>query len=68
MDRGTWQATVHGVARVGHNLGTKPPLPTTVNIFSGLFAICVLSLVICLFVTFARSVIGLFGGFFTVEC
>ena len=26
MDRGVWQATVHGVARVGHNLTTKPPL------------------------------------------
>ena len=26
MDRGGWQATVHGVARVGHNLTTKPPL------------------------------------------
>ena len=24
-DRGAWQATVHGVARVGHNLATKPP-------------------------------------------
>ena len=24
MDRGAWQATVHGVARVGHNLVTKP--------------------------------------------
>ena len=23
MDRGTWQATVHGVARVRHNLATK---------------------------------------------
>ena len=23
MDRGAWQATVHGVARAGHNLGTK---------------------------------------------
>ena len=23
MDRGGWQATVHGVARVGHNLVTK---------------------------------------------
>ena len=23
MDRGTWQATVHGVARVGHNSVTK---------------------------------------------
>ena len=25
MDRGAWQATVHGVARVGHDLTTKPP-------------------------------------------
>ena len=23
--RGAWQATVHGVARVGHDLVTKPP-------------------------------------------
>ena len=27
MNRGPWQATVHGVARVGHNLATKPPPP-----------------------------------------
>ena len=25
MDRGPWQATVHGVARVGHDVVTKPP-------------------------------------------
>ena len=25
-DRGAWQATVPGVARVGHNLATKSPL------------------------------------------
>ena len=25
MDRGTWQATVHGVTRVGRDLVTKPP-------------------------------------------
>ena len=25
MDRGAWRATVHGVARVGHNFVTKPP-------------------------------------------
>ena len=24
MDRGTWQATVHGVTRVGLDLATKP--------------------------------------------
>ena len=29
MDRGTWWATVHGVARVRHDLATKPlPLPS----------------------------------------
>ena len=25
MDRGAWQATVHVVARVGHDLASKPP-------------------------------------------
>ena len=25
VDRGAWQATVLGVARVGHDLATKPP-------------------------------------------
>ena len=25
MDRGAWQATVHGAAEVGHDLATKPP-------------------------------------------
>ena len=28
MDRGAWQATVHGVARVGHDLVTNPPPPS----------------------------------------
>ena len=27
MVRGDWQATVHGIARVGHGLATKPPPP-----------------------------------------
>ena len=27
VDREAWQATVHGVARAGHNLVTKPPPP-----------------------------------------
>ena len=31
MDRGAWRATVHGVARVGQNLATKPPPPDTPN-------------------------------------
>ena len=25
MDRGAWQATIHRVARVGHDLVNKPP-------------------------------------------
>ena len=25
MDRGAWQATVRGVARIGHDIATKPP-------------------------------------------
>ena len=25
MDRGIWWATVHGIARVRHNLAAKPP-------------------------------------------
>ena len=25
LDRGAWQATVHGIARVGHDLATKSP-------------------------------------------
>ena len=31
MDRGAWQATVHGITRVRHNLVTKP-LPSTLHI------------------------------------
>ena len=27
MGKGTWQATVHGIARVGHNLESKLPPP-----------------------------------------
>ena len=27
MDRGAWQATVHGVTRVRHDLATKSPPP-----------------------------------------
>ena len=39
MDRGAWQAPVHGVARVGHNLVTKSPRgnkvrPVTLLLFS----------------------------------
>ena len=37
MDGGAWQATVHGVARVRHDLATKPPPPLFISIsLSGL--------------------------------
>ena len=29
MDSGAWRATVHGVARIGHDLATKLPPPYT---------------------------------------
>jgi len=29
MERGVWQAMVHGIARAGHDLATKPPTTTT---------------------------------------
>ena len=32
IDRGAWQATVHGIARVGHNLATKLP-PQSLSYF-----------------------------------
>ena len=31
MDRAAWRATVQGVARVRHNLATKPPPPPAVQ-------------------------------------
>ena len=34
MDRGAWQATVHGVARIGHDLATKPPPLTSIHAMS----------------------------------
>ena len=45
MDSGDWQATVHGVARVGPNLATKPP-PPHVYIFYTL-DLSVFTLLIC---------------------
>ena len=41
MDRGAWRATVHGVARVGHNLAIKLPpeslrdLSKVTNVWAG---------------------------------
>ena len=33
MDRGAWQARVHGVARVGHYLVSKPPQVDRIRMF-----------------------------------
>ena len=43
MDRGAWQATVHGVARVRHDLATKPPPPNYLQTEKGY---CTLDLLI----------------------
>ena len=44
MDRGAWWATVHGVARVGHDSAAKPLPPPLKNKVEGLtlssFKIC----------------------------
>ena len=34
MDRGAWQATVHGVATVRHDLATKPPPQAILTAFT----------------------------------
>ena len=31
MDKGAWLATVDGIARVGHDLATKPPPPAYIK-------------------------------------
>ena len=40
MDRGTWQATVQGITRVGHNLATKPPPPQGLSGKHNLYISC----------------------------
>ena len=34
MDRGAWQATVHEITKVRHDLATKLPITSNMNIFS----------------------------------
>ena len=36
-DRGAWQATVHGIARVGHDLATKPLPPLVCKVDTDLW-------------------------------
>ena len=46
MDRRAWQATVHGIARVRHELATKPP-PFFIKLFSLIDYYKILSMVPC---------------------
>ena len=39
MDRGAWGPAVHGVARVRHDLVTKPPPPSD-GVFSNFIFVC----------------------------
>ena len=43
MDRGAWQATVHGLARVGHDLMTKPPPSNLIKLLRFFFSFFFLS-------------------------
>ena len=36
MDRGAWQATVHGVARIGHYLATERKKERQIRIYSSM--------------------------------
>ena len=42
MDTGAWWTTVHGVARAGQDLATKPPSPPSITVMSFLiiFKVC----------------------------
>ena len=43
MDRGAWRVMTHRVAKVGHNLATKPPPPprmlATTGVWDGLYPV-----------------------------
>ena len=41
MDRGAWQATAHGIARVRHDLMSKPP-PLTLHFVHSLICLILL--------------------------
>ena len=40
MDRGAWQATDHGIARVRHDLVTKPPLKGSTSLLCPFLTLC----------------------------
>ena len=46
MDGGAWQAVVHGVARVGHDLAAKPT--TTSDKVSGILSISLQKVCVCI--------------------
>ena len=50
VDRGAWQATVHGVSRVRHDLATKPPL-----LGCNLLVICGTAFPVCLYISFYQE-------------
>ena len=47
MNRGAWQAIVHEVTRVRHDLATKPPSPFLAGACKLLVVACELSVVVC---------------------
>ena len=53
MDRGSWQATIHGITRVRHDLVTKPPPPC--SIYPILWNVCWFGLLLILFKTISQG-------------
>ena len=65
MDRGAWQAIVHGVTRAGHDLVTKPPTTTTINnilLFDRMLLCDSLSVIYLVYVK------GVHFNLFTLKC
>jgi len=58
MDRGAWQATVHRIARVRHDLVTKPPPPCALwSIYLDLLPIFLLFFFLtCLFINLFKDI------------
>ena len=50
MDRGAWQATVHGLARVRHDLMTKPPPSNLIKLLSSFLITLFIVINLCLYV------------------
>ena len=63
MDRGTWQAKVHGVARVRHDLATKHTCTQEMQISQGILfhlatLLCMVASILPRYMTFLRGIVA----------